>query len=703
MTESTSTIGRIKQKLDIVEEIGAVVPLRKSGRAFKGLCPFHSERTPSFYVFPEKATWHCFGCNEFGDIFTFVQKQQGLDFREALQVLAERAGVPLEGGASGADGADEPSPETTARKRLRAVNEAAAIWLHHQLLQAPEAQYARVYLDSRGVNSESIATWRLGYAPDGDRLSTYLAQQGYTAAELVEAGLAREREATRGGGVYDYFRNRLIFPIRDIRGQTIAFGGRELGGGHPKYLNSPQTRLFDKSATLFGLDLARQAIARGDRVIVVEGYVDAVVTHQFGTRNVVAVIGSALTERHVQQIKKLTRRLTLALDPDAAGAAATLRGIEVAQQAFDRAVVPVPVPADGGRTGRRGEPRGLVRFESQVDAEITILRLPPGVDPDEYVRQDPEGWQRAIAEALPLIEYLFDVQTADLALDAPEGKAEAAHRLLPAIAEIKDRTAQDAYLRRLAARLRVDERELALDFQRVRRQLAREGHQHDARQRPERQPPEAAAGQPANGAEANSAIDGALGEKYRGDSLDHQARPDAGYSAPATPRFTLVGGLATRLLAERAQEEYCLGLLIDRPIVWSDMSAILEVGDFASTEMRELYRLLADPLRGAGPGAFDPVQWIESLPPILQDAVERARARLTLGVPEEGTGLVKVASHAAYRLKRMRLGEEMAELDYLQRDAEQSGDRDTLRTLLGRKQQLLSQRRAIDAAAALYG
>ncbi|MFI5272242.1 MAG: DNA primase, partial [Ktedonobacterales bacterium] len=339
MAESTSAIERIKQKLDIVEEIGAVVALKKSGKAFRGLCPFHGERTPSFYVMPETGTYKCFGCGEGGDIFSFVEKQQGLDFRDALVLLAERAGVALDGSARDGEPYNE-SAETAARKRLRTLNEAAAIWFHHQLLQSPDAQYARAYLESRGVNGDSIALWRLGYAPDGDRMSAYLVEQGYATKELIDAGLAREREQSRGGGLYDYFRTRLIFPIRDARGQTIAFGGRELGGGTPKYLNTPQTPLFDKSATLYGFDLARDGIRKAGQVVLVEGYMDAVVPHQFGFKHVVAVIGSALTEKHIRQLTKRTRRVALALDPDAAGESAMVRGIAVAQGAFDRTVVP---------------------------------------------------------------------------------------------------------------------------------------------------------------------------------------------------------------------------------------------------------------------------------------------------------------------------------------------------------------------------
>jgi DNA primase len=689
VADSTGIIERIKQKVDIVEEIGAVVPLKKSGKSFKGLCPFHSERTPSFYVFPDTGTWVCFGCHERGDLFTFVEKQQGLEFRDALTVLAERAGIPLDSVASHGDGAPRESAESEAKRRLRAINEASAIWFHHQLLQATEAQYARSYLDSRGVNGESIALWRLGYAPDGDRLATYLQAQGFSAKELIEAGLAREREA-QPGKLYDYFRNRIIFPIRDSRGQTIAFGGRELGGGHPKYLNTPQTALFDKSATLFGLDLAREAIKRNNQVIIVEGYMDAIVTHQYGSRNVVACIGSAITEKHVRQIKKLTRRVALALDPDAAGESATMRGIAVAQEAFDRVVVPVPLPADGPAKTRRGAPRGMIRFEEQVDAEITVLRLPPHEDPDEFVRRDTAGWLNTIAQALPLVDYLLEVQLNGLDLDTPSGKSTAAERVLPLIAELSDRSAQDAYLRRLASRLRLDERELALDFQRVRREKLR-----DARRAPERHRMDETTGLVASDAETENPPDGEVAQKY-GDASS------AGYSALGVSMSASAPlGVTARIMAEQAQEEICLGLLLERPGVWPEIQPIITEADFAGTEMRALFHAIAQALESEKP--FDTQLFLDGLPPVLQAAAERSRSRLGPGAPEEGTGLTKMASNAAYRLKRTRLREEMAELDYLQRDAEQSGDGDAVRSLLGRKQQLLTQRRAIDAAASLYG
>ncbi|HEU5441725.1 MAG TPA: DNA primase [Ktedonobacterales bacterium] len=688
MAETVSIVERVKLKLDIVEEIGAVVALKKSGKAFKGLCPFHGERTPSFYVFPETGTWRCFGCNEGGDLFSFVEKQQGLDFRDALAQLAERAGIPLDGHAGGQP--REESAETLARKRLRALNETAAVWYHHQLLQSPEAQYARAYLDSRGVNGDSIALWRLGYAPDGSGLAAYLQEQGYTAKELIEAGLAREREAGRGAGLYDYFRTRLIFPIRDGRGQTIAFGGRELGGGSPKYLNTPQTPLFDKSATLFGLDLARDGIRRTDQVVVVEGYMDAVVPHQYGFKNVVAVIGSAITEKHIRQIKKLTRRVALALDPDAAGESATLRGITVAQEAFDRVAVPVPAPSEGAPRTRRGEYKGIVRFEEQVDAQISVVRLPPHEDPDELVRRDPDAWRRAVSQAQPLIDFLIEARTADLDLVSPHGKIEATHRLLPVIAELRDRTLADEYIGRLASRIRLEKVDLARDLAQLRRRQPR-----PAQAQPRPMPPDP---EEANSEDHADAPVDQLGEKYLASG---RGIPSPSYSASGTASGRMASGVAARLLAEQAQEEYCLGLLIEHPEAWAEVYGILSESDFAGAETRALFAALRP--TQLTPVAGDARAVLVALPPILQTAAERARFRVAGVALDEGLALSKAVSLCAYRIKRTRLKEAMAELDYLERDAEGGGDAEALRALLQRKKQLLSQRRALDVASGLHG
>lgn len=696
--EATSVIERVKQKLDIVEEIGAVVPLKKSGKAWRGLCPFHGERTPSFYVYPD-GHWRCFGCNEHGDLITFIEKTQGLDFIDALSALAEKAGVPLDRGRlddlSGGESADG-----STRKRLRALNEAASIWFHAQLLQSSSAQYCRAYLESRGVSNESIATWRLGFAPDGDMLSTYLLSQGYSKKELIENGFSREREGSAGASLYDYFRNRLIFPIRNQAGQTVAFGGRELGGGHPKYLNTPQTSLFDKSATLFGLDLARDAIRRAERVVVVEGYMDAVVPYQYGFRNVVAVIGSALTEKHVHAIKKLTRRVTLALDPDAAGESATVRGISVASNAFDRRVQVVATDPKSeisltteqrrnsqaiSRLFQRGKVQvGAVQFEEVVDAEITVARLPPNEDPDEFVRRDPEGWRTAIENAQPLIDFLIDVETATLDLNSPRGKLEARRRLMPSIAAIRDRTQAEVYVDRLAQKLRVDSIELRRELPVIRARLDRESRVERQRQTDATRPADEDA------EDGDSAGNDALGTKYR--QPDHE-RSERGYSSSSAS-----GRLNDKaLLAEQALESHCLGLALEFPQTWAEVSAILDGRDFSTPELRALYDGLASALSVGD--AVSTEDFINTLHPLLRTAAEHAREAIT-DRERDTAHMIKDARDAAYRLKSLRLKGEMAELDALQRDAEHSGEDESLRTLLVRKQQLLVQRRAIDRASA---
>ncbi len=695
-----SIIEQIKSKLDIVEEIGAVVPLKKSGKTYKGLCPFHGERTPSFYVFPGSGTWKCFGCNESGDIFTFVEKQQGLDFKEALELLADKAGIPLETRGETLPGGEEEDQEEAARRRLRQINEAAAIWFHHLLLTASEASSARSYLDGRGVNHESITLFRLGFAPaGGDLLCKYLLSQDYTAQEIINAGLGREREPAKGGGLYDYFRNRIIFPIRDPRGRTVGFGGRELGGGHPKYLNTPQTPLFDKSGILYGLDLARETIKRRDQIVIVEGYMDALIAHQYGEKNVVACIGSAITEKHVRQLKKLTRRLALALDPDMAGETATLRGIEVAKHGFDHTHVPVPQEAPGVPKDRRGEPRGMVRFEEQVDAEITILHLPPGEDPDEVIRRDVELWRQAVAKALPLLDFLFEALTAGLRLDTPQGRAEAAKRLLPVVLEVRDRVERHEYVARMARLLHTSERALDMELQQLQREQARNARSGQYAHEP-----------------------GLKSYRNEGGEEDTEATDDRQTQVETLPRFARKPGSAEALAA--ALEEECLGLLLVCPALASEMYGIIDEADFTGTETRALYHACVTGLpSGSSP---DAQRILAALPEVLQTTAQRLRQEVEERERMESISrlrrrpqqrmqpvletspmldiarLRKVATKAAYRLKRVRLKEAHTELIYLRQEAEQAGDQEELHVLDQRRRDLLLQIETIDSAVPLH-
>jgi len=437
-----SVVDQVKDRLDIVEIVQSYVPLKKAGRNYKGLCPFHAEKTPSFIVFPATGTWHCFGaCGTGGDLFTFIMKQENLDFGEALRVLAQRAGVELE----------PHSPEAAAAEKrldlLREINQVAATYFHHLLLNSDEAARARAYLEKRGLNRDTIDRFQVGYALDQwDGLLRYLTDKGYTLADLHEVGLVIEREDR--SGFYDRFRGRIIFAIRDYRGRTIGFGGRVLGDGVPKYLNSPQTPLFDKSSVLFGLDQARAGIRTTGEAIIVEGYMDVLLAHQHGINNVVAQMGTALTEAQLKLLKRYTQRFILALDSDVAGDQATLRGLDVARQVMDREVVPVPTP------------RGLIRFEERLSADIRIVSLPAGRDPDEVIRESPARWAQLIAQAKPVTDYYFHALTADLDLATAKGKAEAVRALGPLIAEIGDRVQRTHYLQQLARMVQVDERAL---------------------------------------------------------------------------------------------------------------------------------------------------------------------------------------------------------------------------------------------------
>jgi len=370
-----STIDEIKERLDIVDVVSAYVTLQKSGRNFKALCPFHTEKTPSFFVFPERQTWHCFGsCGTGGDIFSFMIKKEGLDFGEALKLLADRAGVKLASKQKGQARDDE-------WERLYSVNEAAAQYYHSLLLDDKQAEFARKYLGQRGISSETIESFELGYSPNSwDALYQHVTSKGYKSADLVNAGLGASKE---NGTVHDQFRNRLMIPIKNEAGKVAGFGARTLDGSNPKYLNSPQTAIFDKGGLLYGLDRAKEAIREQNLAIIVEGYMDVLTAHQHGFTNVVAPMGTSLTDRQMNVLKKLTRNISLALDADAAGEQATLRGLAVARQTFSER--------------RDYRERGWLEGDSRLQGNLKIILIPQGKDPDDVIRENPDEWTRLVS------------------------------------------------------------------------------------------------------------------------------------------------------------------------------------------------------------------------------------------------------------------------------------------------------------------
>lgn len=425
-------IDEIKQRLDIVDIASGYIRLEKAGRNFKALCPFHEEKTPSFFVFPERQSWRCFGCGAGGDLLSFVMKKEGVDFGEALKMLAERAGVSL--------ARRKETSEDKLTDRLYRINEAAAQYYHDLLLKEPMAEQARDYVGKRGLDQKAIDDFQLGFSL-GEGLKKHLLGKDFRESELLAAGLLGERD----GRAYDYFRHRLMFPIRDIKGKVVGFGARALDESLPKYLNSPQTPIFDKSSILYGIDRAKGAIRERGLVVIVEGYTDVIAAHQHGEANVVASMGTALTEKQIRVLKGLTRRLAFALDPDVAGNAATLRGIEVARRSLDRENLAMPT---------------VLGTTSRLRAEISIIPLPPGRDPDVVIQEDPQEWQRLVDQALPLMDHLIGVMASNLDLTRPEGRSLASEQLLPLIAELENDVEREFYLGKLANLVGISERKL---------------------------------------------------------------------------------------------------------------------------------------------------------------------------------------------------------------------------------------------------
>ncbi len=625
-----SVIDEIKERLDIVEVISGYVPLSKAGRNYKGLCPFHNEKTPSFIVFPETQGWHCFGaCGTGGDVFSFVMKRENLDFGEALALLAAKAGVELQARDP------ERAAEDSRTERLRAMLADAAIFFHYLLNKSGEADMARAYLERRGLTQATWETWQLGYSLDSwDALRDRLLGKGYTLEEIEAAGLVVRREGDESVSYYDRFRGRLMIPIRDVQGRPIAFGARILredpARPGPKYINSPQSPLFDKSNTLYGLDMAKQAIREADLAVLVEGYMDVLMSHQVGVRNVVAGMGTALTESQMRQLKRYSSNITLALDPDAAGDHATLRGLEAARQSLAREWAPVISPT------------GLVRQESRLKAQLRIAALPDGLDPDELAYQDVARWQAVIASAQPIVDYYLRLVGQDEDLSSARGKANAVERLAPLIREIANPVEREHYLQALARLLQSDER-LVAD------QVAALGRA-DARQRSAAESaPESAPSAPARAA--------------------REAAPRRG--RPAAPAF--------------GPEEHILGWVLLRPDLLPVLDAEM-IGqqapplgpeDFTHAENRALLVEILALAPAVDEGGL-PNQ-IAELPGILWERAQVILAEVQRRPSLTDEKLIKDLGDSLLRLRQRNLNLQIRQIQFLYLESEHAANRDETR------------------------
>ncbi len=605
-----SVADEIKTRLDIVDVISDTVTLKKSGRNFTGFCPFHSNtKTPSFVVFSETQSWRCFGaCADGGDIFSFIMKREGYDFKEALDLLARRAGITLK------PAGPQASKQEAHRRKLVELNAAAADYFHKLLTTSTAGANVRAYLTERDLTTETMTIFQLGYALDQwDALKNHLIERGYSPAEIVAAGLIVERDDGQPG--YDRFRKRFIIPIRDPRGRVIGFGGRALAANQvPKYINSPQTILFDKSAALYGIDLARKAIRQSGQVVIVEGYMDVIQAHQRGARNVVAQMGTALTEAQLKHVASLANKIILALDSDAAGSAATVRGLSLARQSLPK------------RARATSTSRGI-EYEAHIAQEIYIAALPAGQDPDDVLRKGLNVWEELIAKAIPALDFYEKLILQRGDLTTAQGKSFVVHELIPIYREIKDNIEKVARVGKLARKTGLSERLLEAELR-----------SNSAPSRPpsrRRQPV-----QPSEPLEKKK-ITTTPGQKSNRD------------------------------------EEYCLALILAHPTVLAVINESLEeqgltsltVNDFKQGENKNIFKALQLWTASKTPT-------IELLMDMVDDQLEQRliavldRWHRRPPVPQEDAG--RDLRNTILRLRLKQITEQMAELKLLQYEAKEN-------------------------------
>jgi DNA primase len=414
---------QIKDKIDVVDLLGEYMVLKPAGINYKGLCPFHREKSPSFMVNRERQRWHCFGCSKSGDIFTFLQELEGMEFIEVLKYLADRAGVTLEN-TRGSE------IQGNQKNRLKEICETAARFYHEFLLRMPASEPARDYLQKRGLNDETIKKWRIGFIPDQwELLTQYLLKKGYGIEDIIAAGLTIKKEgATNGKGFYDRFRGRIMFPIFDMYGAVVGFTGRvlvetEKSGG--KYVNTPETPIYNKSSIVFALNFAKNIIKQKDLIVMVEGQMDVIACHQAGMENVVATSGTAMTEKQVQLLKRYSENMALAFDADAAGQNAAKRGIDIALS------------------------EGM---------NVRVIRIPEGAgkDPDEVLKKDPAVWFKAVEDSRDIMVWYIERAFSLHDPKTPQGKQKIAEEVLTEIARIPGAVIQDHWLNDLASKLHLE-------------------------------------------------------------------------------------------------------------------------------------------------------------------------------------------------------------------------------------------------------
>jgi DNA primase len=635
---AVGTVAEIKSRLDVADVVGETVALKKAGTTFKGLCPFHGEKTPSFTVTPARETWKCFGCGLGGDIFSFVMERDGIAFPEALRQLAAKAGVEL----------DERSRRDDAhRARLRTVLETAIAFYHAVLTASKSGEPALAYLRGRGFTDETIEAQQLGWAPEGwDSMARRLIEKrDIRPEELIEVGLASPRQGGGGPGrppVFDRFRARVIFPIRDQNGHAVGLGGRILGaegeGGRdtgPKYLNSAATPLFDKSRTLYLIDKAKGPIRKTGQAVIVEGYTDALMAHQAGFPNVVASLGTALTPGQVGLLSRYARKIALAYDVDAAGERAGALGVGALEQVI-------------GQLAALPEKNRAIELD-----EVRVVRLPDGQDPDEVLRETPDRWREEVRTAQPIVDYLIDLHARAHDLKTPGGKARFVDALLPTLRAVPNPVMRDAYLQRVRQVSGVDEgilRDLVRTGQRMGGGFGR-----------------GTGGRPGRG---GAGADGSQG-RIDLDAVVH--------SADALPIAEILRGLSSK-------EAELLRFLLLVPEQQLRVVESLGPDQLTSQVARELYRSIARAREADDHGVHPPFSLSGLIATLDDETAALAQALMTRREPDPRT---LTARSIAYEVERLIIDlEEQALRDVAEynqaalAEAEQATDRDAMATLL---------------------
>lgn len=429
---TSSPVDDIKNKLDLVEIIGGYIRLQKAGRNYRACCPFHSEKTPSFMVSPEKQIWHCFGCGKGGSVFDFIMEMDGLEFGDALKILAQRAGIELKKIDS-----KTSANWRTEKTQLYEICDLASRFFIKQLEASRKGKEIQAYLAKRGLKSQTIKDWQIGYAPNQwEALSGFLKNRGYSDEEILKTGLTIKNEQKRS--YYDRFRDRIIFPIKNLNEVTVGFTGRE-NPNNPnnrmgKYINTPNTLIYNKSCILYGLDKAKLDIRKNDLCILVEGQMDVIMSHQAGSKNAVASSGTALTEEQLKIIKRYTKNLTTAFDMDSAGETATKRGINLA---------------------------------IQFGLNARVVSLPDDQDPADCLKNDTSVWLKAVKESEGLVEFYVENAFSKNNSETAEGKRKISEAVLPIIKRIPNRVEQAHWLQEVACRLRVKEEVLIDEMNRL--------------------------------------------------------------------------------------------------------------------------------------------------------------------------------------------------------------------------------------------